>query len=71
MTFQFNATYYNFAVDTNERIRIIAAASIHEGFKIADDDEDTTDLKEAFHELMLDDSTEVLKSLIPNLDQTI
>jgi hypothetical protein len=37
-------------------------------FKTADDDEDTADLKEAFHELMLDESIEVLKSLIPNLD---
>jgi hypothetical protein len=70
-TFDFDKCYLTFTGDSNEKIRQITAASIHEGFVAAQDSEDTSSLREAFHELMTDEVTEVLISLIPNLPTTI
>lgn len=57
--------------DSDEKIRQTAAQCIHEAFLNADKTDDTSQLREALHELLSDDSTEVLISLIANLDKII
>jgi len=41
-TFDFDKCYLAFTGDSNEKIRQITAASIHEGFVAAQDSEDTS-----------------------------
>jgi hypothetical protein len=52
-------------------VRITAATCIHEGFLQQDHDEDTSSLREALTELLVDECPEVMQALIPNLDKTI
>ena len=52
-------------------MRITAATCIHEGFLQQDHDEDTSSLREALTELLVDECPEVMQALIPNLDKTI
>jgi hypothetical protein len=52
-----------FATDPDLRVRVITASSIHEAFLLASDDEDTTTLRDALHDLLLDESVEVMAAL--------
>jgi hypothetical protein len=57
--FTFNEACLEFAQDSREDIRIITANSIHEAFLAATDDEDTSALRTALHELLGDESLQV------------
>lgn len=52
MPFEFNKAFLNFANDANEQIRITTANCLHEAFIEAGDEEDTSVLRETFHELL-------------------
>lgn len=52
-------------------IKLTAAHSIHEAFSVAQDDEDTSGLRDALHSLLQDESTEVQKALCLNIDVII
>lgn len=69
--FEFSQVYFQFSQDADERIRVITASCIHEGFLAAQDDEDTSLLRDTLHELMQDDSKEVMTALCQNLEVII
>lgn len=69
--FAFNEACLDFATDAVERVRIITASSLHEAFLAAGDDEDTSALRAALHELLADESLSVQTALLPHLDTVI
>ena len=50
----FQDIYLKFSEDEEFDIRYCAAASIHEYFKLVEDDEDTTNLRKVFLSFLLD-----------------
>ena len=54
-----------------EDIRLCVASSLHEAFKIIDDDEDTAILRKCFLNYILDDSREICLLMNKNLDTFI
>lgn len=56
-----------FSEDEDPVIRYCAAASLHEAFKIIDDDEDTTKLRVCFINILLDGNKDMLHMVNKNL----
>lgn len=71
MPFEFSQVYYCFAQDPEEKIRVTVASCIHEAFLLAQDDEDTSLLRDSLLELLQDDTKEVMTALCQNLDVII
>jgi hypothetical protein len=71
IVFDFTNAYYQFANDNNTQIRILTASCLHEAFKLSSDSEDTSLLRDALHDLLADECTDVLVTIILNLDLII
>lgn len=69
--FDFLNAYYLFANDTNDQIRILTAGCLHEAFKLQSEQEDTTYLRDALHDLMNDKCNDVLVTIVLNVDVII
>ena len=67
MDISFANIYLKFAQDEDESVRYCAACSIHEAFKIIDDDEDTSSLRQCFLSFILDPSRDIMKKMNENL----
>lgn len=63
----FQELYLRFSEDDNEDIRYIAATSLHEAFKLVEDDEDTSILRGVLMGYILDPHKEVLMTMNKNL----
>lgn len=57
-----------FQEDTDFRIKSCAASSIHEAFRMVEDDEDTTQLRKCFYGFILDNQREIILIMNKNLD---
>ena len=49
----------------------MTASCLHEAFKLSSDTEDTSLLRDALHDLLADECTDVLVTIILNLDTII
>ena len=68
MGIDFQELYVRFQEDADFKIKTCAASSIHEAFKMVDDDEDTTQLRKCFYGFILDNQREILLIMNKNLD---
>lgn len=67
MQISFQDYYLKFSEDEDPQIRYCAAASLHEAFKIIQDDEDTSKLRSCFISYILDPNKEMLNLMNKNL----
>lgn len=67
----FQDIYLKFSEDEEFDIRYCAAASIHEYFKLVEDDEDTTNLRKVFLSFLLDPQREMILLMNKNLSLII
>lgn len=56
----FQELYLKFSDDEDLDIRKCAAVSLHEAFKIVEDEEDTSMLRQCFYNYILDNNREIL-----------
>ena len=69
--FDFTSAYYQFTKDANTQVRILTASCLYEAFKVSTENEDTTLLRDALHEVLEDECTDVLVTIITNLETII
>lgn len=67
----FQDVYLKFSDDEDFDIRKCAAASLHEAFKITDDEEDISKLRQCFINYILDNNRDILLILNRNLASII
>ena len=60
--------YLKFSDDEDHEIRKCAAKSLHEAFKIVDDEEDTSKLRQCFLNYILDNNRDILLVINKNLN---
>jgi len=67
MDISFQDLYLKFSEDEDHEIRKCAACSLHEAFKIIEDEEDTSKLRQCFINYILDHNRDILLDLNKNL----
>lgn len=71
MKISFQEIYLKFSEDEDFDIRYCAAASIHEAFNLIEDEEDTTNLRRVFINLLTENTREIMLLLNQNLSLII
>lgn len=67
----FHQIYLQFSTDSCLKVKITVAKSLHEAFKVTGEDDDTSALRQALHELLESDNPEIMFALSQNLDTII
>lgn len=67
----FQELYLKFSDDEDMDIRKCAATSLHEAFKIIEDEEDTSMLRQCFMNYILDNNREILLHINQNLNTIV
>lgn len=67
----FNELYLRFANDDSLKIRETIACSLHEAYKMMGSEQDTTKLRQAFHDLLAESEKSVSIALTKNVDKIL
>lgn len=68
MDIDFQELYLRFSEDPDFKVRSCIASSLHEAFRMVDQDDDTTKLRQCFYGFILDNTREIMMIINRNLD---
>ena len=71
MNIYFQDYYFKFSEDESEEVKLCAARSLHEAFKIAEDDDDISSLRRCFVDFLTEEEKEIQYIMNDNLSTII